>query len=430
MPALSDTPMIELLLYGKLYDLGIAIGNLNVAWYALMLIHVAMMIWVTSYALCYFKKKNVPTSFLLAVLIFIAICPIYIGWTVVLSKEARYMVLLMFLTVLMVECIADPKAFFQQKLRVFYLLICCLLLGLTRENGLWIARIVLVILVFFLVKQQLPLLSKVTTIFLCCLVCLFPQVLDDYLIERMNYQNIDLYDYLSIPFQQTARVAKVMEETGASPISQSDKDAINTLLDYDRLSSVYDPLFADPVKELLPRAIKGSVSADAYIQVWVKQLLEYPFVYLDAFVNMNYVLFDLQSNVQTFQYYTDLSLHSDPLAFHDTTYFDLEQMRPLLSTQYMLTQAYNEFTKIPFLGWFATMGFCNTALVMLCYVTWIHGKKRLLFAFLPALIVLVMGAFCPIVYTRYLLPTMACLPLCYCSYFIFPYSLNDAIQEG
>jgi len=82
-----------------------------------------------------------------------------------------------------------------------------------------------------------------------------------------------------------------------------------------------------------------------------------------------------------------------------------------MSWQRALTEWYFRFDRLPLIGNFASMGFCVNGMILLAYVSWILRRRKTLLVMIPSLITAVATLFCPEVYVRYLLPTMASLPL-------------------
>jgi len=159
--------------------------------------------------------------------------------------------------------------------------------------------------------------------------------------------------------------------------------------------------------------VEGKTDASAYLRVWWKQFLRYPMDYLDAQLNMNYYLFDLQSNSPVYIGLSDNELYYYvyPYSFNDMSFYEAEAIRPLNSWQMALTEWYYRFSDLPVIGLFASMGFCVDVMLMLMYLAWVNRRRRALLVWIPSLVVAVSGLFCPIVYIRYLLPTVCSLPL-------------------
>ena len=89
-----------------------------------------------------------------------------------------------------------------------------------------------------------------------CACVLLATGTNEAIIRVLQFERVELYDWLSIPFQQTARVAK----NHRGEIPQKEQDAINGMLDFSKLHYMYQPTIADSVKWTAPR---GRTEEDA-----------------------------------------------------------------------------------------------------------------------------------------------------------------------
>lgn len=403
----NDFPAVGTLIYGLAYSFGQKTGNLNNGYFLLYLFQLASFVLVQGYLLWVMNRLRVPSVILLGTLALFVFSPIYGAWVTTLGKDACYMVWCMLLTGLLMEFYADKDAFLARKSRLLLLAQCVVCLWLTRYNGKYIVAAAAVCMLAALRKKQAFLRCALP--FVCAVVV--SMGLNAVVIRALNMEELKFYDFLSLPFQQTARVASLHEEE----IPQEERDIISTMIDFDRLAELYQPDRADSVKTTVSVQQRSKADAGAYLRVWLSQMKRYPLDYADAFFNMNYFMFDLQSNVPTYHSYADIERYTYPYAFHETAFFNLEQIRPLLSAQLAFTQSAFDFDTVPVIGQFASMGFCSWMMIAMLYLG--RGRKGFFSVMLPSLMTAVMCMFCPEVYIRYLLPTMACLPLWFGGFF-------------
>jgi hypothetical protein len=189
------------------------------------------------------------------------------------------------------------------------------------------------------------------------------------------------------------------------------------VLQYDVIGENYNPWYADAVKDSF-RSTATAADLGGYFRVWLKQMVRYPGDYLDAAVNLNGVLFDLQFNRAMYVSLTDSSLSPTvyPYSFNDMTMYDASAITGLNAAQRALTQWYFSFEKLPVIGWFATMGFNAYMLVMMAYLCVLNGRKKALWVFAPSAVTVLMCLFVPVVYLRYALPYVCSLPLWFAAY--------------
>ena len=416
-PKNNSFPPTGTLLYGGAFLLGEKLGNVNWAYFAIMLFQSGSLMLTLSYALWLMHTRKAPRWVQLLALTLFAVNPIYIGWITTLGKDAQYMVWMLLLGVLMMEFLAEPEAFCRKKSRWVLLTADSLLAVLTRYNGVSVAVPCLAAILIVLCRR--PALRRNIPCLLVCsaLACGLSAGANAAATRFLGLEEVRFYDYLSIPFQQTARVAKFY---GGEGVTDEEKAAVDTMIAYDQLAERYDPAHADGVKTTVDVLERGKNSPKAYLRFWWKQLRQYPVDYLDAMLNMNYWMFDLQQNVPTYHSYADIQQYTYPYAFHETQFFNLEEIRPLMSWQRALTEWYFRFDRLPLIGNFASMGFCVNGMILLAYASWILRRRKTLLVMIPSLITAAATLFCPEVYIRYLLPAMASLPLWLAAFFLLP----------
>ena len=416
-PKNNTFPPTGTLLYGGAFLLGEKLGNVNWAYFAIMLFQSVSLMLTLSYALWLMHTRKAPRWVQLLALTLFAVNPIYIGWITTLGKDAQYMVWMLLLGVLMMEFLAEPEAFCRKKSRWVLLTADSLLAVLTRYNGVSVAVPCLAAILIVLCRR--PALRRNIPCLLVCSALAFglSAGANAAATRFLGLEEVRFYDYLSIPFQQTARVAKFY---GGEGVTDEEKAAVDTMIAYDQLAERYDPAHADGVKTTVDVLERGKNSPKAYLRFWWKQLRQYPVDYLDAMLNMNYWMFDLQQNVPTYHSYADIQQYTYPYAFHETRFFNLEEIRPLMSWQRALTEWYFRFDRLPLIGNFASMGFCVNGMILLAYVSWILRRRKTLLTMIPSAVTAAATLFCPEVYIRYLLPAMASLPLWLAAFFLLP----------
>lgn len=421
-PRATDFPPLGTLIYGLAFRFGERIGNVNIPYFIIMMTQVIALLLVLCYAMWLIKTRNAPLWVCAAGLFLFAVSPIYIGWAVIIIKDAQYMILVLLMSVLLIEFLCDTEGFLGKKTRWALLAGCSLLMILTRYNGVYVVVPMLLVFLITLLKRRFRLKLVICFAVMSVLVLGASAGINEAVTRSLQLRRINFYDWLSVPFQQTARVAKLHGDT----ISEQEKDDINTMLSYDEIAELYQPNRADPVKQSVSIITRGKQQPYRYLRVWWKQLLEYPIDYFDAFANMSYFMFDLQSNVPIYNSYADIEEYIYPYAFHEPEFFNRDEIRPLMHYQLALTEWYFRFSDIPFIGWFASMGFCVDVMLAMLYLSYVNRRRRTMLLLIPSVITAVMGMFCPEVYVRYLLPVISSLPLWFGGYFL----LGEQEQAG
>lgn len=412
-PRANDFPVLGTLVYGWLFTLGQKIGNVNITYFLVTLTQVLGLLFTLSYAMWLMNRRNVSVPLQIMSLVLFAVSPLYIGWAMIIIKDAQYLVLMLLLGTMLTEFLLDSKAFLSKKSRWLLLAADLILLIFTRNNGVFIVLPTAAMMALVVLCRKSGWKKAALIAVLAGMSIVFTSCVNSLIITRMGMNEIRFYDYLSIPFQQTARVAKLHGDEG---LTEDDKAAISTMIDYDVLAEKYNPQRADAVKTSVDVIERGKHSPNGYLAVWWKQFRQYPLDYLDAFLGMSYYMFDLQSNVPVYNSYADIDEYIYPYAFHEKFFFNAEEIQPLIHPQLALTEGYFRFDDLPLIGQFASMGFCMHVLMASIYLAWVNHRRNTILMMIPSIITAFMTMFCPEVYVRYLLPVMAALPLWLAAY--------------
>ncbi|MDD3337025.1 MAG: DUF6020 family protein [Eubacteriales bacterium] len=394
-------------LYGVLYTIGRNSGLLNQTYFAFTLLQCACLIGALAYSLLVMRRLSVHPWVRYGALLLYAVSPCYSGWAVVIGKDASYLLLCILLCTLLLEWSSEGKRFLSSWGKPLLLCADLTLMMLTRHNGVLIAIPVLLWLAVSLLRQKGSRIQWSRLAACCALAAMLTVSVEALLIHTLNIQKSYMQDTLSLPFQQTARVVKLHGDE----LPQDEQEIINRVLDYASIGESYEESYADAVKDTYRQEATAEDRA-AYFMLWLRQLTRYPTDYLDALLHMNGVMFDLQSNYPMYISLSDSELtdYVYPMSFNDMTMYDREPLKGLNSAQRALTRWYDCFDQIPLLGMFASIGFCNFALLMVLYLAWVRKRKSALLVMLPALMTALNCLFSPVVYLRYALPMVCTLP--------------------
>ncbi len=416
-PRSTTHPPAGTLFYGLMIALGQTLKNYNIVFLFVMLLQVVSMLFTMSYFLRVLRRENAPQWVNWLALLLFAFSPSYIGWIVVIGKDSAYLIQCLLASVMLMDFACNARAFLKNKFLMTALPVNLTLMILTRHNGLSIAIPMLLAMAFVILANKLGLRTMARFALLGCLAIGIALGTNEAIIQGLQIKRVTLYDYLSVPFQQTARVARLHGDN----VTPAERDAINRMLDYDLIAERYHPQNADFVKWTAPGG-RTDQDRDIYLTVWFQQMLRYPMDYVDALLNMNIVLFDVQSNYPIFIGLSDNSLYDFvyPFSFNDMNFYNSEEIRPLNSLQMALTELYYRASELPMIGLFASMGFCVDTMLIMLYLAWVNHRRRTLITYIPSVIVMLSGLFCPVVYTRYLLTTLCSLPLWVGAYYAIP----------
>ena len=225
---------------------------------------------IFSYETVVMRRFEVPALFTYISALIFAIVPVYPGYITSVVKDAPFAcMVLLFVLLIFQEVLSEGS-----KAAVF-MIVTGFMVCILRNNGIFIVSVLSVVLSVISLNKRRFFKKKLLISLLATMVlfALYSKVL----LPVLGIQGTSESEAFSVPFQQTARLASIRRER----ISDSDAVIINDVLDFERISSEYDQWLSDPVKATY-RGEKDSLGR--YFGVWLKEGIQNPDVYLDAFL--------------------------------------------------------------------------------------------------------------------------------------------------
>lgn len=290
-PMVADYPILGTLLLRLFAAVGERLGSAAAGLTLYTLVQIAFAAYAAGYAQLVIRRLGAPRWLCALWLLLMAFGPVYCDNVTVLLKDVPYA--WAFLLLLSETARAELLEGDAYRRSAGHLARCwgsCALLMLIRNNG------VLVLLPFAaLMLLRAAKAGGRARLALAAAALLPPLVLSSaFSAIGARLCGVDrtfcLREALSLPFQQTARYVTLHGDE----VPPEEREAIDTLLDFDRLPYRYDPIISDPVKWLCP---EDAALSDAlpYLRVWAKQFLRDPVTHLQATFITNALLFDPQT---------------------------------------------------------------------------------------------------------------------------------------
>ncbi len=384
-------PLIHTLLLGGLFKFGYLIGNVNFGMFLYSIVQLSIVISVFAYSIYYLKKLKVNNTLILVVLGIYSLVPLFPLYAMTAVKDVIFSSLV-FLYVIMLY---DMLKFKWSKKRYIGFAFLVLLIILFRNNGIY--TIILSLPLVCILKKELRLPIILVLVFNIGMYIGYNKVL----LPHYEIANTSVREMLSVPFQQTARLAKYYDEE----ISNEDKKIIDKVLGYNDLGERYRTDLSDPVKNKFNKYTTNEELKD-YFRVWFKYLLKRPVVYIDATINNMYGYF--YPNTSAWYVYTDLN-HKLPEAGFDYHYNNLSYLRIGLKG---IAEA---FPYIPVIGAISNIGIVVWIHILLIGMLIVNKMKKYIVVLLPSLTFILVCIVGPAnTYFRYVLPCVFALPTIIC----------------
>ena len=397
-------PVLHTLLLGGCFKFGYVIGNVNFGLFIYTLIQVIFVASVLSYTISYMKKRNVSNKLLLIVLAIYAFVPIFPFYSIGTNKDMYFscFILLYCLKLYdLIKCEQNSKNYIS-------LFIIMLFTTLSRNNGIITIMLSLPFALIWLKNKR----KEIVICLIGVLVCSFGY--SKVLLPAFKISNTSVREVLSIPFQQTARLAKYHPDA----FSDEDKEKIDKILNFDTLGKRYRKDLSDPVKNEFNIYTTNEDLID-YFGVWFKGLTKYPVVYFDATINNVYGYFYPETSKWYLYYKYNTKLEEAGFDYHYIS--NLGGMRDVLSGYGV------GFPSIPIIGLIANIGFVGWVYLFLFTSLIVRKKYKYIPFILPALSFMLVCIAGPAnTYFRYSLPYIMTLPMTMCLlYYVFQKNKKD-----
>lgn len=233
-----------------------------------------------SFAMVNLKKWRIPGEIRLIILCFFAFHPIISFFTRAVIKDSISSSLLLIFCVQVLEILR--KIFYNEKILRLLIQAGCVgfLSAQFRHNNIYIVAISLCFLTFLKQSKKVKIQC-----FSVGIVCFFiASLFSTTLIISFHATKGSAAEMLSIPFQQTARYVRDYQ----SEVTEYERQVIDSVLDYNTIGTVYNPLISD--------AVKGTYKGDdskllEYFKVWSTMFLKHPRTYIEAFLGGTYLYY-------------------------------------------------------------------------------------------------------------------------------------------
>lgn len=307
----SHHPPVHILLVGLFCSAGRALGNMNAGLFGFVLFQMIVFAAVLAHTYRVMLHLKAPRWLRGFFLISAAFAPHYTNYICVIIKDSLYSIMLLLFIDEFVLALADPKAFFDPETssgtksfseqeafygtksfvgkKANYILFFLSVMGvlLFRNNGkhvLYPAFAVTIAAVIIL-RRKVGKKTVLRSLALIAAPVLCAVLLESSLTAIYKIEKGSVAEALSFPFQQTART---VSEHG-DEITQEEREAIDGVLDFDSLAVRYNPTICDPVKATYREGADKAALA-RYLGTWFKMFFKYPFSYVKATLNQNYLL--------------------------------------------------------------------------------------------------------------------------------------------
>ena len=383
-------PVTHTVLLGGCLKLGTMIGNDNLGLFFYSIIQISVLANVLAFSIYYMQKMGLKTKYLIGVLLIYALVPMFPLYAMSGVKDVLFGVFI-FLYFIFLHNLVKTKCEGYKWWNYLLIIILLILICLFRNNGIHVLILSLPFTLIIARKKWKQLLTVMVCVFG------FYGVFDKVILPYYKITPGSIREMLSVPFQQTARLAKYHGDK----LTEEGIAVIDKILGYDDLAERYDPELADPVKNEFNKYATDE-DLKEYFKVWFNGLIKHPGTYIEATMNNVYGFFYPEKTKWYVYYKFDDRITENGFDYH---YNSLETSRNILS-EYAVA-----FPYIPGIGLISNIGF-NVWIIFTLFAYAIYKKlyKNIL-VLAPALILILVCVVGPAnTYFRYALPFIFAMP--------------------
>lgn len=269
-PWTTHMPPLSTALMGVCYELG-GRGSFGVFIYILFQTFLGAAVFALALELM--CRLRCPKGWLFAALCFYALLPLWGGFSQRYEKDFLHAVITLLCMLTALDILRLKQC---SRIKAFLLFLSALAAVLLRNNTKYELLPMLLLMLFCLHGK-----SRLNLALASAAVLVSSALISSVLFPALGIEKGSVREALSIPFQQTARYVKLHSED----VTAAEREAIDAVLIYDKLSEDYDPIISDPVKAGYR---EDSSALPEYFKAWFQMLLKHPRTYLDAAVHKSY----------------------------------------------------------------------------------------------------------------------------------------------
>lgn len=275
IPYSNHHPFMHTLLIKLLYTIGLKItGSMLISLSFYTFFQMCMLSLCISYFIGTLKQYRIKPVICFVITLFYALVPYHAVFSVTIWKDILFAAAVLGFGCALLRLFIKTGIF-----DLFVFGICGLALCLFRSNGWYAFLLCLPFLFFHFRKKKKRLYPVLCAILLAAVVIKYP------VMNRLHVVQPDLVESLSIPIQQVTAVICNDRE-----LTSKEKALIEQVVDLTYIKDLYDPYFADNIKELVRAGNQEYLAAHKgeFFQLWASLLLRYPGDYLTAYIHQTY----------------------------------------------------------------------------------------------------------------------------------------------
>ena len=352
--------------------------------------------------LAYFRQRKVSKIIRILALLYFALFPVIVMFTLCSAKDAVFTTALLLLLVCMLEMGRSPERFFASPKGMAFLVVSALTMLLFRKNGVYAFVFMVPVLLFFHKKHR-----KKMGMLLGIIFALYFLV-NSSLTILLHAQNEESQEILTVPIQQLSRTYKFNKEV----FSDEQIRTLHEILPEEALV-LYNPKLSDPVKYHFQNAAFAK-DKSKYLKLWIEIGLKKPLSYINAWLANSYGFWYPDTVIDVYSGNTVFTF-----TYRDSSYFGYEVEEPGYRDSKIpwLDEAYRRLSleveqeKMPIISMLYSPGGMFWCFAFVCSYVFYRKKYHILIPYLLVLLIWLTVLLGPTYLPRYVLIFWFGLPL-------------------
>lgn len=277
IPWSNHHPWVHTLVFGLFYHIGYALTkNMVIAVSVYTFFQMCLLAGSVAYFISTLRSHKIRPFVLLLIMAFYALIPYHAVFSVTVWKDIPFAAAVLFFSCAILRLAVQNKVC-AKNLAVLF--VTSVMICLFRSNG-WYAFVLALPFLMFGFRR------KAKAVYPPLLAALFLAAIVKYpVMNAFQVEQPDFIESVSIPMQQIAAVI-----CNDRYLTEEELSLIEEVVDLTYIHELYNPTFADNIKELVRAGHQDYLVAhkNEFLKLWIDLGLRYPGDYLTAYVNQTY----------------------------------------------------------------------------------------------------------------------------------------------
>lgn len=406
----NDHPFIHTQILGFFIKIGIRLKHVSWGYGIYTFLQMSAYIIGIALLLATLNKFAVDQLILKVVLFIYALIPVFPLYSILVGGDAFFSLMFLYFMIEVIWIFGTKGKIFYNKKFNGIMIITAFLLMAAKNQGLYVFCMFFIICLIYFRKYFRKVLISMFVPILC-----FQFIYVGMIFPICKVGVVGEQEKLSVCFQQTARYIKYYKDE----VTKEEKNAINKVLDYEKIGNNYNPELADPVKNTY-KTSATSMDLNNCFFVWLKMGLKHPVEYIEAFIANTYAYYapllttnrGLYLKLNSMKFYKKTRpwvKDTIPQTFINKNNCEsprrLKKIRKTVITFCKLTY------HIPVINWLYNPGVITWLMFMAFFVFWTRKEYDSMITFIPLLLIFGICLLSPKNNNlRYIYPTCCMIP--------------------